>query len=51
MGEAVLFSASDASGFTNGASTLSFSREASGASAASSGVKEGIVDAESLYLC
>ena len=51
MGEAVVFSASDARGFTSGASELHLSRDTSGASAASSGVNEGMVDAESLYLC
>ena len=50
-GEAVLFSASEASGFTSGASALHLSCCTSGASAASSGVNEGMVDAESLYLC
>lgn len=50
MGEAVLFSASDANGFTSGASELSLSRDGSGTSGNSSGVKEGMVDAESLYL-
>jgi hypothetical protein len=51
VGEFVLFSTSDFCGLACGTSEISVSRHTSGFSVASSGVKDGIVDAESLYLC